>query len=82
MDNLEVKVEDKSAVLAHLNADEFVPKSFVSTSTKKAGSILIDLNKDTIAIPKLEEGDSQEEDPLFNPAVSIILNCEKNMYIQ
>lgn len=67
---MEPQPDTKADLLAKLNADEFVPQSFVSTkkpATNPAagGNILIDLAAQTIKVPKAEE--EQTEDPLFHP---------------
>lgn len=70
-DKPEQQYQDKSAALAKLDADEFVPQTFVSSKKPAAatsaapGSILINLASQTIKVPKAEEPEA--EDPLFHP---------------
>lgn len=72
-DKPEQQYQDKSAALAKLDADEFVPQTFVSSKKPVAkeatsaapGSILINLASQTIKVPKSEEPEA--EDPLFHP---------------
>lgn len=56
-----------------INIDEFVAKTFTSSSKRKgsaatADKVLIDLTAETISIPKREQ--VLEEDSIFHPNVS------------
>ncbi|KPI94563.1 PREDICTED: arginine/serine-rich protein 1-like [Papilio xuthus] len=57
--NIEIKedmptIHDRN-LLAELNSDSFIPKSFTSTKNKKQSqNIVIDLNSDTVKVPEVE----------------------------
>lgn len=65
----ELGCNDKINVLNQLNADEFVQKTFTSGNKNKK-NILIDLNTQTITVPKMEiDGETSSEDNLIHSNV-------------
>lgn len=61
-------IQDRN-LLAELNSDTFVPKSYTSSRNKKfSQNIVIDLNTDTV---KVSEPETVKDDSILNFSVSI-----------
>lgn len=61
-----------TAVLEEINADGFNPKQFQSSMNKKLDNIVIDLQKQTIKVPEVEQ---VEPDSIFHSNVRLLFCC-------